>query len=243
MRNGPEQDQNAMTNVPQSRLQSWTSWLPMVAAGLSVLAFLSVFFPVGTVFSGGSQQPQSLFDAEDGSQFFAFFLMILAGVLVVIAAIAFFVPRKPLLWVYPLVGIAVSVFGAVLYLFMFSVMGSAEKKYGIQIAPGSGSILGLVACGLLLIACIVALLAGLRARENAAEDSVDNGRATQAEESTPTPSSAEVKAPVETVPADASAAELQELAATKPELWEQIRQHPNCYPELEEWIKLARSMN
>lgn len=216
MSNGPEQDQNAMTNVPQSRLQSWTSWLPMVAAGLSVLAFLSVFFPVGTVFSGGSQQPQSLFDAEDGSQFFAFFLMILAGVSVVIAAIAFFVPRKPLLWIYPFVGIAVSVFGAVLYLFMFSVMGSAEKKYGIQIAPGSGSILGLVACSLLMIACIVALFAGLTTR----------GAATN-----------------ETLPADASAAELQELAATKPELWEQIRQHPNCYPELEEWIKLAQSMN
>lgn len=47
----------------------------------------------------------------------------------------------------------------------------------------------------------------------------------------------------ETVPADASAADLQQLAATKPELWEQIRQHPNCYPALADWIKQAQSAN
>lgn len=47
----------------------------------------------------------------------------------------------------------------------------------------------------------------------------------------------------ETVPADASAADLQQLAATKPELWEQIRQHPNCYPALAEWIKQNQGNN
>lgn len=47
----------------------------------------------------------------------------------------------------------------------------------------------------------------------------------------------------ETVPADASAADLQQLAATKPELWEQICQHPNCYPALAEWIKQNQGNN
>ena len=47
----------------------------------------------------------------------------------------------------------------------------------------------------------------------------------------------------ETVPADASAVDLQQLAATKPELWDQILQHPNCYPALADWIKQAQSAN
>ena len=47
----------------------------------------------------------------------------------------------------------------------------------------------------------------------------------------------------ETVPADASATDLQQLAATKPQLWNQILQHPNCYPALAEWIKQAQSAN
>ena len=47
----------------------------------------------------------------------------------------------------------------------------------------------------------------------------------------------------ETVPADASAVDLQQLAATKPELWDQILQHPNCYPALADWIKQAQNAN
>lgn len=79
------------------------------------------------------------------------------------------------------------------------------------------------------------------------------------EESTPAADSNPVQEPVdvtaqepaeapaeesgETVPADASAADLQQLAATKPELWEQICQHPNCYPALAEWIKQNQGNN
>ncbi len=47
----------------------------------------------------------------------------------------------------------------------------------------------------------------------------------------------------ETVPADASAVDLQQLAATKPELWDQILRHPNCYPALADWIKQAQNAN
>ena len=406
--------------------KEWTGWLPVIIAGLAVLAFIAIFLPAVSAKSRFGSHTGSLLDAPAGVKVLAIISMILVIAAAAVPAVAFFVRRKPLPLIYPIAGIAAGALGIITYIVMFIQVGAEANKArkqleeygysledtGTSVGPAFGTFFGLVVFGLLLAAGVVALLMELKGKGISANlqpafaggsngagwnqqpyqnnqyggyaqqsqhpqqgqhgqqqqqqhtgeqqsgqqqsdqsqddqqqgepqrgeqaqgvQQQDSGQAqgqraawqspdqqpqnveaklpdseesaqseakvsetavsepvasepesvatgepvsetpeevseapTQAADAEPVdePVVAPVEEPVvapaeepakeesqeapteasgETVPAGASAVELQQLAATKPQLWEQIRQHPNCYPALAEWIKQAQSTN
>lgn len=393
--------------------KEWTGWLPVIIAGLAVLAFIAIFLPAVSAKSRFGSHTGSLLDAPAGVKVLAIISMILVIAAAAVPAVAFFVRRKPLPLIYPIAGIAAGALGIITYIVMFIQVGAEANKArkqleeygysledtGTSVGPAFGTFFGLVVFGLLLAAGVVALLMELKGKGISAnlqpafaggsngagwnqqpyqnnqyggyaqqsqhpqqgqhgqqqqqqhtgeqqsgqpQDDQQQGepqRGEQAqgvqqqgsgqaqgqraawqspdqqpqnveaklpesqesaqseakvsetavsepvasepesvatgepvsetpEEVSEAPTQAADAEPVdepvvapaeepakeesqeapteasgETVPAGASAVELQQLAATKPQLWEQIRQHPNCYPALAEWIKQAQSTN